>query len=131
MKKIAIVLGEFHRDLIEKMLEEARKTATENNLEIIEEVWVPGSVEKPLAIKKLLLKPEIEGIAVLGIIEKGETQHGFTMGSALMQTVMNLQLEFMKPITLGVIGPGAENHHLEPRLLPYAEKSITALAKVL
>lgn len=131
MKKIALVLGEFHRELIEKMRSEAHKTAQENNLEIIEEIWVPGSVEKPLAIKKLLLRDDIDGIAVLGIIEKGQTQHGFTMGQSLMQTVINLQLEFMKPITLGVIGPGAEPHHIEPRLLPYAKKSIIALVKVL
>jgi 6,7-dimethyl-8-ribityllumazine synthase len=131
MKKIALVLGEFHKDLIEKMREQAHQSAKENNLEIIAEVWVPGSVEKPLAIKKLLLNPEIAGVAVLGIIEKGQTKHGFTMGQALMQTVMNLQLEFMKPVTLGVIGPDAEPQHIESRLLPYSKKSIDALTKVL
>ena len=35
---------------------------------------LPGSMEKPLAVKKLLLNKGIDAVAVLGIIEKGE-QH--------------------------------------------------------
>jgi len=37
-KSIAIVAGSFHKDLVDKMVDEARKTASENNL-IVEEVF--------------------------------------------------------------------------------------------
>lgn len=129
MKKIGIVLGSFHKGLVEEMLTEAKKVAQEEGLEVAKESWVPGSVEKPLAIQRMI--EEVDAVVVLGIIEKGETQHGFTMGQALMQTVMNMQLEYHKPITLGVLGPGIEHDQIEPRLLPYANKAVRAAAHML
>ena len=81
-KSIAIVVGSYHKESVEKMVEKARKIAADNDL-IVEEVnWVPGSMEVPLQIKRLFLRESIEGAVVLGIIENGETQHGVVMGQA-------------------------------------------------
>jgi len=123
-------MGSFHKALISEQLEEARETAKELGLNIVEEVWVPGSVEKPLAIKRLLIKDEVDGVVVLGIIEKGGTKHGFTMGQSLMHFVMQLQLDFMKPIGLGVLGPDIENDQMPPRVRPYARAAVEAVAKM-
>ena len=43
-QKIGLVMGSFHRDLVERMVEEARNTAAAQELIIAEEVWVPGSL---------------------------------------------------------------------------------------
>jgi len=130
-KRIALVMGSFHKEQIMRMLEEARITALNNDLEIIEEIWVPGSVEKPIATKYLLQRDDIDGVALLGVIEKGGTKHGFAMGQSLMSVVMQLQMEFMKPVCLGVLGPDIEDDQIEPRLLPYASASVKALAEML
>ena len=128
---IAIVAGSFHRELVEKMVEEARRTASENDL-IVEEVsWVPGSMEVPLQLKRLLLSESIGGAVVLGIIEKGETDHGFVMGTAVTKGIIDLQLTSMKPIGYGIIGPGAEDKQIESRLVPYARKAVLAVSKML
>ena len=126
MKKIGIIYGTFHEQEVQTMLMEARAAAKEEGLEIIAEVPVPGSVEKPLAAQRLLEKGEVDGIVLLGIIEKGSTKHGFTMGQSLMHFTMELSLQYSKPVTLGVIGPGALEEHIEPRLRPYARKAILA-----
>lgn len=131
MPNIAIVLGSFHKDLIQQQLEEARKTASELGLTIVEEVWVPGSVEKPLALKRLLMRKDIDACVALGIIEKGGTKHGFTMGQSLMHFVMQLQLEFMKPIGLGVLGPDIEPEQMASRVRPYARAAVEAVMKML
>ncbi len=131
MPNIAIVLGSFHKDLIQQQLEEARKTASELGLTIVEEVWVPGSVEKPLALKRLLIRKDIDACVTLGIIEKGGTKHGFTMGQSLMHFVMQLQLEFMKPIGLGVLGPDIEPEQMAPRVRPYARAAVEAVHAML
>jgi 6,7-dimethyl-8-ribityllumazine synthase len=128
---IAIVAGNFHKELVEKMVEEARKTASENDL-IVEEVsWVPGSMEVPLQLKRLLLRESIDGAVVLGIIEKGETDHGFVMGTAVTKGIIDLQLTSMKPIGYGIIGPGAEDKHIRERLAPYARKAVLAVGTML
>ena len=72
-KSVAIVAGSYHKDKVEKMVEIVKSLSSENNLLIEEICWVPGSMELPLQIKRLLLRESIEGIIVLGIIEKGET----------------------------------------------------------
>ena len=92
--KIAIVLGAFHKKEAEIMFDEARKVAKENDLEIVQEIWVPGSMEKPLAVKRILKSGDVDGVVVLGIIERGETKHGLVMGQAVTQALINLQLEF-------------------------------------
>lgn len=131
MKNIAIVLGSFHKKEVGMMLAEAQKTATELGLNIVEEVWVPGSVEKPLALKRLLMKPEVDGAVALGIIEKGGTSHGFVMGQSVMDAVIQLQLEFMKPIGMGILGPDIEPDQISSRILPYARAAVEATAKML
>ena len=130
-RNIAIVCGEFHRDEVEQMLEFAQAEATVQNLEVTQVVWVPGSMEAPLALQRLLENWEIDAAIVLGIIEKGETQHGLAMGQAVLKTIIELQLVHDKPVGLGIIGPGAEAHHFEARLEKHAAASITAIRAML
>ena len=94
---IALVLAEFHKGEAEVMKEEVRKAAEENGLTIVDEVWIPGSMEAPLAAKRLLQRDGVDGLVVLGIIERGETDHGVVMGGAVTKALIDLQLGFMKP----------------------------------
>ena len=48
------------------------------------------------------------------------------MGQAVTKAIIDLELS-MKPIGLGIIGPGVEEKDIEDRLLPYAEKAVSAL----
>lgn len=130
-KRIAIVLGAFHRQQVEQMLIMAKQTAVDANLEVISEVWTPGSFEKPLALKRLLLRSDIDGAVVLGIIERGETKHGLVMGEVVMQAIIDLQLQTMKPVGVGILGPEILPEQIEPRLLPYAKAAVEALAVML
>lgn len=126
-KKVAVVLGSFHKQEALDMLDEVRQYASENDLEIVEEVWVPGSMEKPLALKMLLSREDIDGAVVLGIIEKGETKHGFVMASSVVGAVINLQLEFMKPVGVGILGPEILPSQIPSRVRPYAKAAISAV----
>ncbi|MDP6235496.1 MAG: 6,7-dimethyl-8-ribityllumazine synthase [Candidatus Poseidoniaceae archaeon] len=127
MSNIAIVCGSFHKSEIEQMLEWARDEAKNLALDIVDVVWVPGAMEVPLAVDRLLADDEIEGVACLGIIEKGQTQHGLAMGQAVIKTILELQLVHEKPVGLGIIGPGAEPEHIGPRLEPHARAAVSAI----
>ena len=124
-KRVALVCGSFHREEVERMLAFASDEAAFQGLEVGEIVWVPGSMEVPLALDRLLKSHD--AAACLGIIEKGETQHGLAMGQAVIKSILDLQLNHDKPIGLGIIGPGAEPHHIEPRLEPHARAAIRAV----
>ena len=131
MTNIAIVCGSFHKEEIERMLSLARDQAAKENLTITEVVWVPGAMEVPLALSRLIENPEVDGAACLGIIENGSTQHGLAMGQAVLSSIIDLQLSSNKPIGLGIIGPGAEPEHIEPRLEPHARAAISAISSML
>jgi 6,7-dimethyl-8-ribityllumazine synthase len=125
-KRVAMVCGSFHRQEVERMLAFATDEASLLDVVIGEVAWVPGSMEVPLALDRLLRTHD--AAACLGIIEKGETQHGLAMGQAVIKSILELQLKHDKPIGLGIIGPGAEPHHIEPRLEPHARAAIRAVA---
>jgi len=129
--KIAIVCGSFHQSEVQRMLEWATDEATKCDLAIEEVVWVPGAMEVPLALDRLLSREDIEGAACLGIIEKGQTQHGLVMGQAVIKSIIELQVVHEKPIGLGIIGPGAEPEHIEPRLEPHSRSAIGALCAMI
>lgn len=131
VKSIAIVAGSYHKNHIEKMVDEARSVALDKGIIVEEVVWVPGSMEMPLQIKRLFLRESIDGAVVLGIIEKGETEHGSIMGQSVIKSLIDLQLASMKPIGFGIIGPGAKPEHIEDRLLPYAKNSVLAVNEML
>ena len=128
--KIAAVCGSFHKEEIQRMLEYAENEANFNVAEISKIIWVPGSMEVPLALNRLLEDNEVDAAIALGIIERGETQHGLVMGQAVTRSIIELQIKFDKSIGLGIIGPGAEKHHIEPRLEPHARSAVDAVIKM-
>ena len=127
---IAIVCGSFHKTEVSKMLEWASDEASQQGLTLTDVVWVPGAMEVPLALNRLLARDDIQGAACLGIIEKGHTQHGLAMGQSVMQSIIDLQLTWDKPVGLGIIGPGAEPEHIGPRLEPHARAAVSAISSM-
>lgn len=129
--QIAIVAGLFHKEKIGRMVVEAQRVAKKCKLKVVEVVWVPGSLEKPLALKRLLARDDIDGAVVLGIIERGETKHGLVMGQAVISAIIQLQLETGKPVGVGILGPEILPEQIKPRLNPYAEAAVRALDHML
>ena len=126
--KIVAVCGSFHKKEIESMLEHANDEASKHSIEIGEVIWVPGSMEVPLALERSLNR--FDGAICLGIIERGETLHGAAMGNAVIKSIIDLQIKFDKPIGLGIIGPGAEPQHIAPRIEPHARAAVAAVSKM-
>ena len=125
--RIVAVCGSFHKEEVVKMLDFARDEASVMNAELTDVVWVPGSMEAPLALERLLVSEDVDGAIALGIIERGQTQHGLVMGQSVTRAIINLQIKHNKPIGLGIIGPGAEPEHIKPRLEPHARAAVGAV----
>ena len=125
---LGIVCGSFHREYVEKMLEYACDEAEMKSWKVAEVTWVPGSMEAPLALDRMLQNEGVHGAVVLGIIERGQTDHGLVMGQSVTKAIIELQISHNKPIGLGIIGPGAEPEHIEPRLEPHARAAVGAVA---
>ncbi|MBI4052708.1 MAG: 6,7-dimethyl-8-ribityllumazine synthase [Candidatus Diapherotrites archaeon] len=131
MKKIGIVVSEFNSAITSKMLGTAQAYAQKLGLKAERVISVPGAFDMPLAIKALLERSDIEGVATLGAIITGETSHDEIIAAALAKTIHDLQLEFNKPVSLGVSGPGMTEKQAKERAEEYAKRSVDALAKMI
>ncbi len=53
------------------------------------------------------------------------------MGQAVVQALIDLQLEFMKPIGMGILGPGIFPSQIASRVRPYARAATLAVCRML
>ncbi len=114
--KIGIVVSQFNYDITSMMLERAKEHADFLGAEVAEVIHVPGVFDMPLAIKRLLNKKEIDGVVTLGAVIKGETDHDETVIAHAARKIADLALEFDKPVSLGITGPGMTRMQAQQRI---------------
>lgn len=129
--RIAIVQAVFHEKELAVMLAAAREEAKRLGLDVAEVRSVPGSMEIPLLMDKLLQRKDIDGGVVLGIIEKGETAHGRVMGDAVITRLVDMELRHQKPVGMAILGPEIELAQVPPRLEKYARNAVKAVHALL
>ncbi len=72
----------------------------------MKEIKVPGCFEIPMATKKLLEDKDIDAVITLGAVITGETKHDEVVIAQASRKIMDLGLEYNKPVGFGVTGPG-------------------------
>jgi len=128
---IGIVVAEFNYDITYLMLQRALSHAKFLNMEVRIVVKVPGTFDSPLAVKNLLRRNDVEGVAVLGAVTKGETKHDELVATQAARKIMDLSVEFGKPVTIGIIGPGASRDQAAERVEEYSVRAVESLAKLI
>lgn len=103
--KIAIVKALYHEKLTGSMEQKCRESLIESGVaEIgIKTFEVPGSWEIPLMVKNLAQSGKFNGIAVFGVIVKGETYHFEMIAGECGRALMEISLEFNIPVALEVL----------------------------
>ena len=56
--------------------------------------------------EELLSDPEIDAVITLGAVIQGETKHDEVVVAQASRKIMDLSMEFDKPVAFGVTGPG-------------------------
>lgn len=80
---------------------------TEGRIDCSQVVWVPGTYEAALPMRTMLANEAIDAVVIVGYIEKGSTLHGQEMGATMSLLFKQMELDFGKPVGMGIIGPGA------------------------
>tara|TARA_B100001741_G_C16099552_1_gene390445 strand:- start:136 stop:525 length:390 start_codon:yes stop_codon:yes gene_type:complete len=98
-KKILIVLADYYKDVSIGLLKSAQNYLPKNfEVKIIK---VPGVFEIPVTIAKNLKK--YDAFIALGCVIKGETPHFDFISQASTDAIMNLSINFKKPIGNGIL----------------------------
>lgn len=129
--KIGIIVSNFNREITSRMQDKAIKESKKLNLQIAKLIIVPGVFEIPLIAKRLLQNKAISGIVALGAVVQGETYHDIIVVETASRSIMNLSLEYNKPIGFGIIGPRVSWKQASKRADEYAERAVKSLDDML
>ncbi len=130
-EKIAIVVSRFNHEITSKMTRKAQQRAKELKVNVVKIVEVPGAFEIPFAVQKLLKDKNVQGVATIGAIIKGDTDHDLVIGHAIAGKLLDLSVEYGKPVSLGILGPNITWQQAEKRIEEYAIRSVESVAEVL
>jgi 6,7-dimethyl-8-ribityllumazine synthase len=99
----AIVISRFYEDLAERLLAGAQAAFSEAGHLDVEVFDVPGAFELPLAASYAARSSRFAGVACLGAVIRGETDHyGFVCAEAA-RGIMRVQLDTGVPCAFGVL----------------------------
>lgn len=133
---IGAVVAEFNYDITHMMLELAKEEAKIRDCEITKVVMVPGVFDMALAIKKLAEADqdpnndlELDCMITLGTVIEGATDHDQIVAQHASRKIADLALEWGKPISLGISGPGMTRLDAHRRVT-YGKNAVEAAVKM-
>ena len=130
MEKInlGVVASEFNYDITSAMVALAKEHADFLGASVEQVVMVPGVFDMPLAVKKLLMKKEVDAVVTLGCVIEGQTEHDEVVIQHARRKIADLALEYGKPTALGISGPGMSRLEAHKRV-EYAKRAVEAAVK--
>jgi 6,7-dimethyl-8-ribityllumazine synthase len=100
--RYAIAVGRFYEELAERLERGARAGFAEAGVEA-EAFYVPGAFEVPLAASYAARSGRFAGVACLGAVIRGETDHYDFVCAETARGVMSVQLHTGVPCAFGVL----------------------------
>lgn len=116
-ERIAFVQACWHKDIVDQcrtsfVAEMARKGFGEDRIEVFE---VPGSFEIPLQAKLLAKSGRYAAIVCSGLVVDGGIYRHEFVADAVIQSMMQVQLETEVPVISAVLTPQRFHEHDEHR----------------
>lgn len=129
MARLGFVVSEFNRDITYQMELLGREHAQFLGAEVASVLYVPGVYDMPLAVRKLLRRDDIDAVVAIGAVIQGETAHDEVVSQHAARTLMDLALEFDKPVSYGISGPRMSRPDAHRRV-DYAKRAVEAAVKL-
>jgi 6,7-dimethyl-8-ribityllumazine synthase len=99
----AVVVGRFYAGLAERLLSGARAAFAQDGDHDVDVFDVPGAFELPLAASYAAGTGRYAGVACLGAVIRGETDHYDFVCAETARGVMRVQLDTGVPCAFGVL----------------------------
>lgn len=103
--RIAIVAARWNSHVTLRLLEGARRGLAAAGVapDHVDESWVPGAFELPMAAKAWALSGRVDGVICLGCVIRGETTHYESVAGECASGIQQAQLETGVPIAFGAL----------------------------
>ncbi len=105
MAEFAICVATFYEDLAERLVNGATEAFADHDVapSSVHTFEVPGAFELPYAAKLCAESGRFDGVACLGVVIRGETDHYEFVASEAARGIQDVQLSTGVPCSFGVI----------------------------
>ena len=101
--RYAIAIGRFYEDLADRLIAGAQRAFVQATGEAADVYDVPGAFELPLAAAYLAETHRYAGVACLGAVIRGETDHYDYVCAEAARGIQDVQLRTGVPCSFGVL----------------------------
>jgi 6,7-dimethyl-8-ribityllumazine synthase len=101
--RFAIAVGRFYEDLAERLVAGAQAAFAEAGAQEAEVFDVPGAFELPLAARYCIDLGRFDGVACLGAVIRGETDHYDFVCAETARGIQDVALSTGTPCAFGVL----------------------------
>jgi 6,7-dimethyl-8-ribityllumazine synthase len=104
-QRFCLVAARFNREWVERLVQGARDVlrgqgVTEQDLETL---WVPGSLELPLACRWAAASGRFDAVLAFGVVLQGETEHFRLVADVSAHGLARVALDTGVPVLNGVL----------------------------
>jgi len=99
-KKVLIIGANYYADILKNLTSFAEKLLEKKKIKY-KSIIVPGVFEIPVIISKNIKK--YDGFIALGCVIKGETPHFDFISKATTDGIMNISINYRKPVGNGIL----------------------------
>lgn len=113
--RVAVVAARFNDHIVTRLRDGALDGLIRCGVarDDIEELWVPGAFELPLAAKLLARTVRIDAVICLGVVIRGDTPHFDYVCEGAANGIMQAQLDTGIPVMFGVLTVDTEQQALD------------------
>ena len=104
-KKVGVIVSTYNNHITDKLAEAAVKTLNVAGFDSQQVVIVPvpGAWELAFGSQRVLANREFVGAVALGAVIRGETTHDQHINRAVSMALMQLSLDYNKPVGFGLL----------------------------
>lgn len=101
--RIAVITARWNSQVTEGLRDGALRALKRHNIEIIEDFYVPGAFELPLAAQKAAKTGRFQGIITLGCVIRGDTPHFDYVCAETTRGIGEVSLSQDIPVAFGLL----------------------------
>lgn len=116
--RVAVVAASWHTQVMDGLLDGARRALAEAEVTTVDEVRVPGSFELPVACARLARSGRYDALVALGVVIRGGTPHFDYVCQAATMGLTDVSVQTGVPVGFGVLTCDTEEQALARAGLP-------------
>ena len=101
--RIAVVTARWNSEITEGLRKGALRALKRHNVEAIEDFYVPGAFELPLAAQRAALTGRFDAVITLGCVIRGDTPHFDYVCAETTRGIGEVGLQQNMPVAFGLL----------------------------